>query len=109
MEIETQTHNWNEVNINEMAQLIFTARRASPFWRRDRSLDWFRQFIHHRKERFSPSFVILVRSRENLVGLSTVISADPTQWLDGTTVWRAEDGRTIVIVTSDGTVRIETR
>ena len=32
-----------------------------------------------------------------------------TQWLDGTTVWRAEDGGAMAIVTPDGAVRIETR
>ncbi|MCP4424216.1 MAG: hypothetical protein GY803_06990 [Chloroflexi bacterium] len=31
-----------------------------------------------------------------------------TQWLDGTTVWRAEDGRATAVVTPDGAVRIET-
>ncbi len=31
------------------------------------------------------------------------------QWPDGTTVWRAEDGRAMAFVTPDGVVRIETR
>ncbi|MCA9932608.1 MAG: hypothetical protein H6662_14315 [Ardenticatenaceae bacterium] len=31
-----------------------------------------------------------------------------TQWLDGTTVWRAEDGRGTAVVTPDGAVHIET-
>jgi hypothetical protein len=30
-----------------------------------------------------------------------------TQWLDGTTVWRAEDGEAIALVAPDGTVRIQ--
>jgi hypothetical protein len=30
-----------------------------------------------------------------------------TQWLDGTTVWRSEDGSATALVTPDGTVRIE--
>ncbi len=78
MEFEIHTHNWNEVNINEVAQLVFTARRASPFWRPDWNLDWFRQFIQQRKERFSPSFVILARSKGNLVGMISIITEDPT-------------------------------
>jgi hypothetical protein len=32
-----------------------------------------------------------------------------TQWLDGTTVWRAEEASETAIVTVSGTVRIETR
>lgn len=78
MEIEIRTHNWNEVDIAEVAQLIFTARRASPFLRPDQDLDWFRQFIHQRIERFSPSFVILARVGEKLVGMTGIITADPT-------------------------------
>lgn len=30
-----------------------------------------------------------------------------TQWLDGTTVWRAEDGCSTVLVGPDGSVHIE--
>jgi len=30
-----------------------------------------------------------------------------TQWLDGTTVWRSEDGDALAIVTPDGSVRIQ--
>ncbi|MCP4424183.1 MAG: hypothetical protein GY803_06810 [Chloroflexi bacterium] len=30
-----------------------------------------------------------------------------TQWLDGTTVWRAEDGGETAVVTPDGVIRIE--
>ena len=29
-----------------------------------------------------------------------------TQWLDGTTVWRAEDGGAVAVVTPDGSVRV---
>ena len=29
-----------------------------------------------------------------------------TQWLDGTTVWRAEDGEAIAVVAPDGSVRV---
>lgn len=32
-----------------------------------------------------------------------------TQWLDGTTVWRAEDGSATALVMPDGSIRIETR
>jgi hypothetical protein len=32
-----------------------------------------------------------------------------TQWLDGTTVWRAEDGSSIAVVGPDGSVRVEQR
>ena len=32
-----------------------------------------------------------------------------TQWLDGTTVWRAEDGRATAIVSPDGNIQIEYR
>lgn len=78
MEIEIRMHNWNVINIDEVAQLIFTARRASPFWRPDQSLDWFRQFVHQRIKRFSPSFVILARARETLVGMTGVITTDPS-------------------------------
>ena len=78
MKIEIHTHNWNEVDINEVAQLIFTSRRASPLWRSDQSLDWFRQFIHQRIERFSPSFVILARSGKDLIGITSIITEDPT-------------------------------
>ena len=78
MEIEIQTYKWNEVDINETAQLIFTARLACPFWRPDRSLDWFRRFVHQRIKRFSPSFVILARAGGTLVGMTGIITADPT-------------------------------
>ncbi len=80
MKIEIRTHNWNEVNINEIAQLIFAARKASPFWRPDRSRDWFRQFIHQRIERFSPSFAILAMAGDTLVGMIGVITTDPTSY-----------------------------
>jgi hypothetical protein len=29
-----------------------------------------------------------------------------TQWLDGTTVWRAEDGEAVAVVAPDGSVRV---
>jgi hypothetical protein len=29
-----------------------------------------------------------------------------TQWLDGTTIWRAEDGEAVAIVAPDGSVRV---
>lgn len=32
-----------------------------------------------------------------------------TQWLDGTTIWRAEDGSSIAVVAPDGSVRVERR
>jgi hypothetical protein len=32
-----------------------------------------------------------------------------TQWIDGTTVWRDEDGGSTALVTPDGSVRIEPR
>ena len=32
-----------------------------------------------------------------------------TQWLDGTTVWRAEDGEAEAIVAPDGSVRVQRR
>ncbi len=78
MKIEVYRRNWNEVDVDEIAQLMLTARRASPFWRLEQNLDWFRQFIQRRKERFSPSFVILARSDGNLAGITTVITKDPT-------------------------------
>jgi ribosomal protein S18 acetylase RimI-like enzyme len=56
---------------------MLTARSVSPFWQPDQDIDWFRRFIQHRTERFSPSFVILARSDGNLTGMSTVITADP--------------------------------
>jgi hypothetical protein len=30
-----------------------------------------------------------------------------TQWLDGTTVWRAEDGEAVAVVAPDGSVRVQ--
>ncbi|MCP4425933.1 MAG: GNAT family N-acetyltransferase [Chloroflexi bacterium] len=80
MKIEIHRRNWQEVDINEAAQLLFTADQASPFWRPEQNLDWFRRFIQHRKERFSPSFVILARAKERLVGMTTVITADPAMY-----------------------------
>ena len=32
-----------------------------------------------------------------------------TQWLDGTTVWRAEDRGTIAMVAPDGSIRVQQR
>ena len=32
-----------------------------------------------------------------------------TQWADGTTVWRAEDGSSTAVVAPDGTVRVQCR
>lgn len=32
-----------------------------------------------------------------------------TQWLDGTTVWRAEDGEAVAVVGPDGSVRLRSR
>jgi hypothetical protein len=32
-----------------------------------------------------------------------------TQWLDGTTVWRAEDGSSMVVVAPDGSIRVQHR
>ncbi len=32
-----------------------------------------------------------------------------TQWLDGTTVWRAEDGEAVAVVAPDGSVRVRSR
>jgi ribosomal protein S18 acetylase RimI-like enzyme len=78
MKIEIRTHNWNEVDLTEIAQLMFTAKKASPFWRPDRGLDWYQRFIQQRIERFSPSFAILARAENTLVGMISVITADPT-------------------------------
>jgi len=32
-----------------------------------------------------------------------------TQWLDGTTVWRAEDGSSMAVVAPDGSIRVQHR
>ena len=32
-----------------------------------------------------------------------------TQWLDGTTIWRAEDGEAVAFVAPDGSVRVRSR
>ena len=78
MKIETHVHQWSEVDIDEVAQLLFTTRQASPFWRSDQKLDSFRQFIEQRRERFSPSFVILARTGETLVGMMGIITENPS-------------------------------
>ena len=78
LNITIQSYNWNEVDTVEIAQLLLTVRRESPFWRPDWNLDWFQEFIRQRIERFSPSFVILARARGKLVGMTGIITADPT-------------------------------
>lgn len=78
MKIEINTHNWNEIEIKEVAQLFHATRRASPLWRPNQNLDWSQQFIHQQIERFSPSFVILARSEKKLVGMTCIITTEPT-------------------------------
>jgi len=84
MKIETITYSWDEVDIAEVAHLFLAARRVSPFWQPNWNSDWFQQFIHQRIERFAPSFVILARAGGKLVGMTGIITADPTLY----NLWR---------------------
>ena len=77
MRIDIQAYSWDDLNINEVAQLVFKASRASPFWDPDRSLTWFQQFINQNIERFSPSFVLLARYGKDLVGMTGIITSNP--------------------------------
>jgi hypothetical protein len=80
MAVNIQAHNWSDVNLLEITQLVNKAGFSAPFWNPDLILDWVHQFLEQAIERFSSSFVILARTGKDLVGMTSVITSDPSRY-----------------------------
>ncbi len=52
MEIELRVLNWGQSDLDELAELVWESRLASPLWVDGQSVKVFKNYIEQRKDRF---------------------------------------------------------
>lgn len=64
----TSIYQWHELNLDELAEFTFEARQSTPVtFNSERTIERERRIINWHKQ-FSPSFVVVARKRNKIVG-----------------------------------------
>ena len=77
MEIELNVLDWAQADLDEMAELIWEARMASPLWVEGQSVDTFKNYIEQSKGRWPDSSLVTAHRDGKLVGWLALITEDP--------------------------------
>jgi len=77
MEIEIKILEWNEADLQGLAELAWESRMASPLWVDGQSIDLFKNYIISSKERWPESLLVTANKDGELVGWLALITEDP--------------------------------
>lgn len=77
MDIEIQVLEWPQADLDELAELVWESRLASPLWMEGQSVNLFKNYIEQSKGRWPDSKLVTAQRDGKLVGWLALITEDP--------------------------------